>query len=199
MFLNNELIFIHTPKSGGTSVHKLLSDNLGETKTKGIIPPHISYKDLKRSYPSYEIGQKTFAVVRNPFERLVSVYRHLNRPFKLQKFFGENAEKVGAEISTFQDFITNFSLPDAVWQGKDHLTSQLEWVKEVDNIFDLSDTNGIANFLRGFGIKDQLPHLNKRKISSGFGKLYRTYYDDRAIALVEEKFKWEIDTFGYRF
>ena len=46
-----------------------------------------------------------------------------------------------------------------------------------------------------FNIKQELPYLN----TSSRNKDYREYYNDNTKQIVENKFKKDINTFGYKF
>lgn len=63
-------VFVHIQKTGGTSVTRLLEDVDG---SRYIAPPHLRVSDV--DFMAEHRKPVIFAVVRNPWERLVSWYR----------------------------------------------------------------------------------------------------------------------------
>lgn len=92
MFISRKykFIFIHIPKTGGTSIRHAMYDMDDNSKKKEcFLHSDVNYSKayLKRN------GEKwndffTFSIVRNPYARMVSFYNHLKRIRK------ENLEKV---------------------------------------------------------------------------------------------------------
>ena len=110
MFLTNNLLFIHIPKCGGTSVMKVLAKSkVGRINFS--ISPHSTFDEFKKNYPELVLKKKVFCVVRNPYCRFVSIYRFINRDVKLKKWFGNDYLKVKQKINTFEKFIDNFVFP----------------------------------------------------------------------------------------
>lgn len=66
------LLFVHIQKTGGTSIHQAL---LAERGSREIRPAHLRLCDVRLPWPRPRI----VAVVRNPWERLVSWYRMMLR------------------------------------------------------------------------------------------------------------------------
>jgi hypothetical protein len=63
----HKVVFIHIPKNGGTSVEKNL--NMFETG-------HKNWSYYKSRYPDRWKNYESLAVIRNPFDRLVSCYNY---------------------------------------------------------------------------------------------------------------------------
>ncbi|MCX2837494.1 sulfotransferase family 2 domain-containing protein [Salinimicrobium sp. MT39] len=91
-------IFIHIPKTGGMSIENAFMKSLNLRFYNGQCPPlmltynknpkigplslaHLSsYEYVQHSYLSQKLYKDyfKFAIVRNPYERIVSIYRHFN-------------------------------------------------------------------------------------------------------------------------
>ena len=70
-------IFIHIPRTGGTSIETALVGNNWwkiEPATK-----HIDWCEAKKFYANYWNDYLKFSVVRNPWDWLVSLYHSHNR------------------------------------------------------------------------------------------------------------------------
>lgn len=68
--IDNSLTFIHVPKTGGTSIGEWIVDSSYEYR-KLFDADHASFFLIDEAYK-----KDLFAVVRNPYDRLVSYYYH---------------------------------------------------------------------------------------------------------------------------
>jgi len=68
VYEEKKILFIHVPKSGGTSVAMAVY---------GKHVAHIKAVDFKRMYPERFGEYFKFAVVRNPYDRLYSAYKFI--------------------------------------------------------------------------------------------------------------------------
>ena len=86
---NKELLYIHIPKTGGTSIEDSLKKHdieVGRFKSSmenvELINNvkceywHIPPKNMKISFNDYNV----FTVIRNPYQRFISEYKHKHRP-----------------------------------------------------------------------------------------------------------------------
>jgi len=198
MFLTSNLLFIHIPKSGGTSVVNVLENSMGGQK-KFSIDTHSTFDFFKKHYPNLILNKKVFCIVRNPFTRFVSIYRFINRDFKLRKWFGNNYLDVKAKITTFENFINNFIFPEKVWGNNNHFTPQTLWSNNVQNIFKLENPEQINKFFKENGIYLELPLTNNQLIPSHTNFMYREYYNSYTKKIIEDKFKSDLEAFNYDF
>lgn len=157
---SNHFIFWHIPKTAGISIRALL-EQYATTKVPDYIskvdsitdPLHINQQD----FLNLNIGQIPnnyfeFVVVRNPLDRLVSMYNYGNNP---QRFgsFSNFAQRVAMHYH--HRTMSNF------------YNSQLEWINNPItnqvNIYKLENLeNDIADMCAKIGIdKQPLVHYNK--------------------------------------
>ncbi len=199
-FISKELIFIHVPKAAGTSVKVTLKKNLNEENYENIDNnDHHSYLQIVKIDNKLFRNRISFALVRNPYERFVSIYRFVNRPFKLNKWFGNLSFEVAERIDTFEKFIENFKMPDWIWQGHNHFTPQYEWTKGVNKVFKLNEIEQLNNFLKDYGINEDIGHHNKRQIHSGVNELYKEYYNENTKSIIKKHFEKDLDFFKFSF
>ena len=93
-----KIIFVHIPKSGGTSVSKALQEVYGErilrkkviTKHKGtgkdqqvMVHAHMSASVIQSAMEEDWQKWYSFCMVRNPWSRMVSLWNHIMRDEKL--------------------------------------------------------------------------------------------------------------------
>ena len=198
MFLTKNLLFIHIPKSAGTSIVHLLEKNFLGQKNFSI-DTHSSYDVFKKNFPELVVNKKTFCIVRNPYCRFVSIYRFINREVKLKKWFGSNYSKISTKIDTFEKFIENFEFPEKMWGDNNQFTNQIIWSNNVENVFKIEEKNKLCSFLKDVGVVGDLPILNSRQNPSWVNNLYREYYNENTKKIIKKKFKDDLEFFGYNF
>lgn len=119
---NTEYFFIHIPKNAGTSFIKQYCND----DQKG----HWAVRDLNID------PKKTVAIVRNPYDRLVSVYEYNKMK---ENYWHSFSNKTKYGIAPLYDFCSKHDFGDfveAVTTGKltnNHLQPQYTWVLTRDN------------------------------------------------------------------
>lgn len=179
-------LFIHIPKTGGTSV-------------KAVINPKyvLSSDRYKEHDPLFLLEQKynlsnhyIFAVVRNPYTRAFSHYKHFN--------------KINNFNYTFKEFLY------IVWSGPymsveylkspDHMSfihrtpmiffNQCFYIKSFKkykvDIFKFENLEKLENILQ-----TTLPHFNKSNDSNS------VEYDDETVELIQNIYSEDFLTFDY--
>lgn len=152
------IFFVHIPKTGGTSVERALS-SLGKVsidkKIEGFPTPsqHFHAEIYNKLIPSdfYDLG---FAIVRNPYTRLISEYRH--------KFSRDKNKKLNFDAwikKSFSDYKNNSYI------HHNHIRPQIEFLLPTLTVFKFEDgmqmcVNEITKYC---GIKDQVT-LTREKL-----------------------------------
>lgn len=192
---NNKVLFIHVPKSGGTSIESFFSKNLNVVTTTK--EKHYTFKDYKREYGIEFKDHYSFLIIRNPWDSMVSLYLYLRKPL----FDFDIPED-------FNDFIQNFDLSKFRNQlkekGWDQATAdliefgQIKWYdKDVDKIckFEIYEKE-MEIVSENIGI--DLCNLEKENVSEK-RKEYKSYYNEKSRLIVEERNKRIINIFDYEF
>lgn len=175
--------FVHVPKTGGMSV----------IEACGFM--------FSRHEPRYSLpdDDAAFGFVRNPWDRMVSLFYYLTRvyPARHQIECQKQLRAVGFKRWLLDNVTENIGFSINLPEGKTLQTlSQMWWLDGCDRIgrFESldNDLRAIGRDL-GFYVRD-LPHMNRSPRGN-----YRRYYDDETRVFVARHFEPEIDQFGYEF
>ena len=108
-FINHskKILFIHSPRTGGTSFEWALRKNLKDDFES--LPKHISFKGLQNSVQEDLTDYKKVSFVRNPWDMVMSWWQwyHESR----EKLFGLSLEMFSSE-EEFSQFITKSFNPN---------------------------------------------------------------------------------------
>lgn len=166
VFHNLKCIFIHIPKTAGTSIEQFIKDNgkneisyLGVRNNRSL--HHLLAYELKLEL-SYLYNQYyKFSIIRNPYDRLLSEYywtpiRGVGYKSNQTKAdFITYVAKVVKNKLFFENIYNDHFIPQHcfVFKGKNLL---------VDHIFRYEDLDYIIDFLKKrFNINRNFPCLNK--------------------------------------
>lgn len=159
-------VFVHINKTGGTSIRHAL--NLGLT------PYHLTAREIRERYPE-SCDKFSFALVRNPWDRLVSFGHSLRIPVD----WNEPNKFDRLDLRPQVDFIM-----DEAGQP------MVDFIGRYENL-----AEDFATICDRIGIPTPpLPHLNASR-----HRHYRDYYDESAKQFVAEKYAEDIERFGYSF
>ena len=77
--LNNKYLFVHINKSGGGTITNNMKNN-GETKITGMHRTLHNMLDIAKTKHNLDINSIfTFTMVRNPFDRMLSMYLYYKK------------------------------------------------------------------------------------------------------------------------
>lgn len=198
IYINHDkkYIFIRTAKTASTSILdylNILNDDGSFNVKYPYDPNHIPSTFIKDNFPEYFNEYFKFAFIRNPWSRMVSMWKmsiqcHASTPdFK-------NYVKSIPTLEWMPDKGCHEEPPREVWLHK--YSSMYEFTKGSDFIGRFEnlekDLNTICDKI---GIpSQQLPHINKSE-----HKHYTEYYDDETREIVTERYAKDIEYFGYKF
>lgn len=203
-----KFIFIHVPKTGGTSVEKTLAPILGkddslvtiDSSFRMTVDPrypkltkHSQLLDIK-SAVSADIWRSyfKFAFVRNPWDLMVSWYAFRQRDGL------QNQEHPDHKL-----FTGGVSFPKFLQSAKRLLSEcQTDYIFDKSNAQALNFVGKFENITHDFrhvcqaiGLESiELPTLNASRHAH-----YSAYYNENTSKIVEEAFKKTIKHFNYKF
>ncbi len=182
-------IFIHINKAGGTSIETVLRP--GAIFRKHYMIAREIRKIAKKKWDRYF----TFAIVRNPWDKMASLYRYRRGISLIPKLW------------SFDTFIhkldtLNNSSPSKSSRNLLRTTNQLEhciddsgkvildYIGRFENI--KQEWQKISNII---GCKKPLPHVKATKRHQH----YSLYYSDELKDIVANRFDRDIEYFNYKF
>jgi len=204
-------IFVEVPKTGSTSVRRILGAaikphlSLSEIRrmmeTNWVIRGGRKDRIMEWLYPMLpaegrkERGRQQFqsyfkfGFVRNPWDRVVSLYER------------NEATQMRQEMS-FEEFVRWIQYSSATCVHSSPHRYQLDWFVDADGKM-LADFIGRFERLqedwvviaKRLGVSETLPQTR------GNPRLrhYTEYYTPETARIIEEKFKLDLETFNYRF
>lgn len=221
---HHRTIFIHVPKCAGQSVESAFLADLGltwETRAPLLLrandhpdlgPPRLGHL-LGRDYVRlrYVPGEMfaayyKFAVVRNPWSRAVSLYRHLRLPISFRDFVGR---WLPAEFDR-RDWKGNFWFVrpqvDYLYDGDDLLVQDVIRFESLPEEF--------PRIAAASGLRSPLPHVNRSGSDAAHGRggrtrwrwrpsrheslsSWRDYHTPDTIAAVARLYAADAERFGY--
>jgi hypothetical protein len=208
-FKNNDvnLLFIHIPKTGGTSLEKYLSKKynikLNEEslyvcnfKKFGHSYHHCTYKEIINNIDFFKINienLKIITIVRNPYERIVSelFYREFinDKNCNDQNFvYTKLDEYIKNEKKIFLD---NHNIPQYEFLINDD--------GQIDQNIKIFYTENLKNQLNNYGFDDFDVNENKNNIFKDKGNInYIDFLNNDSIKLINEYYKKDFEFFYYK-
>lgn len=234
MHLDDKVLFVHNPRTSGTAIRRCLL--FGDDPNERLQYP-ASLSDMgKHAFASQIKGKLDrdgfidperwdevfkFSVVRNPWDRMVSLYGLFRRPtepnwegkvkIKIGKFLDsvELPKRGDPRSQQMRNFahraVHGLSFPEWIrwcdrykWQACSYLglrpmtrIPQVRWFDGLDHVFRFEDREEIDEFLIERGYS---PPTIENATNHG---PWEEYYDDETYDLVAEIYAEDIKAFGY--
>ncbi len=178
----HNFVWFRVAKVGTRTISKILRDNSVPYSAKGM---RLPFKPKK-----YQQHFK-FAFVRNPWARVVSCYfnkvvTQVHRPF---------SECFDKDFDFFVDFIAKKDLKKADihirLQTRLFPADEVNFIGRLENFSE--DLQKVFHII-GVPCPETIPHKNRSR-----HKHYSSYYNERTKQIIADKYKADIDAFGYEF
>ncbi len=204
-----QFLFVHVPRAAGTSVRDTLAPYIAGSQQYlinrlldgvGLRVNHVGPfpKQRFRVHDTARIAKFwlpceaydrlfKFAFVRNPWDRMVSMYSYIRMRTDHRR------HREVTQLKGFEDYLK--------YEFRRRVTSQLEMISDrrgkiiVDYVgrFERLETD-FADVCQHIGIESQFLHKNQSQHEP-----YENYYNDCTRRLVADYFANEIEYFGYEF
>lgn len=187
-------IFVHVPRTAGTSFHKALFDG----PKPGGHQPAWHYRMVFDRQEFEELYK--FSIVRNPWDRLVSTF------FFLKNGGMREEDRLWAEehlsaYDSFDEFVRGWLRPGRL-DAYTHFRPQSYYLVNPRGKLEVDYVGRFEELQRAFGevkaalgLAGSLPHRNEAPRRRD----YREYYSDRAAEIVRDVYARDIEMLGYEF
>ena len=188
-------IFIHIPKTGGTSIEIYFQDYLKEQFKKD--EKHITAIEAIDLYHSQWHRYFTFSFVRNPWDRIYSYW------YNYYNWFGSEERTP----KTFLNFLYQLSGRHK-WRGslimQKHLIPQVDWLSNEKGNIIVNYIGRFESIRQHFNIIRDKLNIDKTYALGNILWLkdkphYSTFYQKQHIQIVEEIYEKDIEKFNYRY
>ena len=188
-----DIVFIHVPKTGGTSISKWLMENAPGCKSNTVKTfyskhyPYFLFDDEHKKYFS-------FGIVRNPWERMVSMFFDIINRIDPGRY----------EESDFNNAIRAI-------KNNNGLTPLVGKRLSSGPIVEMLKINGkirCDKYIKVSSLERELSDIKDKTLFKGSLKKanagkkrehYSKYYEDDTIKIIEDLFKEDILFFNFKF
>ena len=195
--LQRKLLFIHLARTGGTSIYRLLQNNFPDAAKIGTRWATALAVEKQLGPDTFDSLWR-FAIVRNPWDRLLSHYA--NYCWENGRFHRKLAreDKLRHSVPTRDDFTE--------WA-----TKRRRYAMFLPQLFHLCDNQGnmLVQDIGRFEEYERATRTICERLGLNWASLkhlrqvphehYSHYYTDETRELVGKQFKADIDYFGYTF
>ena len=188
--VKRNMIFIHIPKTAGTSVLTSLGGWAGD---------HCTYREFLQASPTKFHKYYKFCFVRNPYDRLVSTYEYLkqggNKGSDLRI-----CDLILSDYPTFEDFVLGFLNKETIYRVNllkpqywfiydEHNDLQVDYIARFESI-----EKEYMHIIKRLNLKRKcLPQKNKSRRESD----YSSYYNDQLKKVVFDLYQLDFNLLNY--
>lgn len=190
------VVFVHVPKAAGTS----LSDAI-----YGRIIGHFGIQDVLDRCPADVLALPRFAVVRNPWDRLVSAWAFARAGSGAGdgvKARIRNARQYRAPVfATFDSFIVEWLAHQDLNRLDPVFRPQTAYARAADGTMPFDHIGRVERLSETMAwLSERLGrNLELRRVNASDHKDYRSYYSDATKRLVTQLYAEDVEAFGYTF
>lgn len=215
--MSNKKLFIHIPKNAGMTIRhsNYLKDKIFEAKPNlhktghanavanqmkktndAMGYEHARWRDIREDITK---NYKAFAIIRNPWDRVVSRYFFAKKVIEIEKKVSENY----ADVSSFEAFLEErFKWKDVKYMWHRAVRN---WYNAFDHVSDESenlkcDILRFENFNEDVCNYFNLNEMSRARNVTGLNKkTYKDLYNKKTIQIVGDWYKKDIEFWGYDF
>jgi hypothetical protein len=184
-FKKENILFIHIPKTGGTSVERFFSKTtpnnialMGHEKGSDITLQHTPYETLMKDKKEFiSPDAKIITIVRNPYERIMSDLFYLKK-INIHSTKKEVLHKIEEYVRENSD---NHGIPQYVF------------LKGVPKVL-IMHTETLTEDMHRLGYKEFNAHYNANKTKVN----YYDYLNDESIRFINKYYDKDFKFFNYK-
>jgi hypothetical protein len=185
-----KLLFIHIPKTAGTSVKSKIKRSVNiafnfEFKNELPCPPQHFHYELLQRLGITELTNESFAIVRDPLARFISEYSYRKKVDRKFRYI---------DLLTFSFFIQK-SFAKNKYLFSNHMRPQIEFLGPKTRIFKVED--GLEEVFKYYPhfFEESTAHRDGQR--SNMSNSECIYVDDVTVEIVKKIYKEDFLEFGY--
>ena len=186
-------IFIHIPKTAGSSIETYCQCNFGVHTIWG--KRHKNIEEYKKNFFKEYNSYRKFTVVRNPYDRIISWYFFLKQTIDIELDIKKKIKMENDFVNTVEDWIKdpygNKFTCKRVKKKHYILDTQCSFIDETVDILKFENLNKELN--KFFNKEIKLPTINKSN-----HKHYLKYYNQETLDIVYERYKEDFERLNYK-
>ena len=204
------LWFVDIPRTSTTAIKQALAQNFGKLYGKrgvrqgvqrGLVPDHTPAALMREQLGSgLWDGLRTFSIVRNPWDRILSLYLYRTRiEGDTDVPFEEYVERLHAHRTAADD-----DSPDPLFRYHGHHYGCADFLLDEDG--QLAVARVVRFEQRDQELADLAREWNLRVLAHGQARIgatghhhYSAYYDAERRRLLEEAYADDVERWAYRF
>lgn len=211
-----KFVFIAVPRTGSTSLRDTLDSisDISSTYKYNVSEEnpfyhHISAREIKNIFDRNHWNwneYKKFCVVRNPYDRAVSLYHHRhdtntrNAPGKPWIYNFLRRIRYTFYRKTFQEWLGSKESRHGLSRSVFDFTHGENNECLVDHFIRFENLDAdFENLAKQLGFFHEVNRVSVLNSTARRHKNYRTYYAEDTIELIKERYKFELESFGYDF
>lgn len=175
----NKILFVHIPKTAGSSISKILNDNGLDNWNREWPRHHDPFFSLKEAN-NIDDAVFSFAVVRNPYKRTYSCYKQYNKTNKTDISFIEYLNNIKKNIISPVSPLLHLPQSFYVMDGS---TVQVDKLYKFENLKELENDFGWT--------------LGFYNVGSYMVESYIEDYTEEAIDMTQDFYISDFINFGY--
>jgi hypothetical protein len=178
---SNKFMFYHIPKTAGTSLHSVLRKYaVGSHVNEYYLTRDMSHTAVEHTWDKYKGSEYfSFAIVRNPYDRMFSLYNFLTRRKLIKETLEQFINNMDREPSQFRLLSHNGVVP-------------LSFVGKFENLEE--DFNFIADKTNINERYTDLPKLFKAQNNI----TYKEVFNNKLKDIIDEKHHDDFINFNYK-
>ena len=189
--VKKKIVFTHIPKTGGLSIQEALGltriRNIKNLNKDFVIPDRVTFGHLPIPFlerrgivDSRKVFKFTF--VRNPYDRIVSMYEYYKTTEQGKDYKGSFLHF----CRNIKDFNYKTRMPMYAWTKG----VEFDFIGKFENLQE--DFDKLCDLLRVE--RKTLPHINK-----GDHKPYKEYYNRESEVIVRRRYEKDFKQFEYEY
>ncbi len=205
MSVDKQVTFIRIPKNASTSIYTFFGglNTVRNEYLSGDNPRHLnifesshqSISELEVNLGSDILKKPVLAVVRNPFDRLVSMY-FFAKKYDLGKIYGIDTD----DFTRFAEGFHGLSGDSNFFHAMPQMDFMEHAEKDSFDIIRFEDLNsGMSDFISKNGLNDVFDADNLEALNGTIHKPYIEYYNDETIDIVRDMWGCDLEQFSYSF